>query len=306
MNLLRSGVSAVHLDDGFSVQPPSAQPATASKLLDWLAKPENEEAATIFAEWLAKSLKSCVEGSAPSQKEKREKMWEAYHQFRTSQNFVKAWSEFLETSIDVIPCPIFYQYVTQSIFNMLLKVELTCTQGCSASTTVTSLTYEEANALRYAAGYVPRALHKKLQRSAHPLRVELQLCLSDLVGEEDDDDDSQDWVRAIDRGGLKHVHSMTYHLFVAMELKLRQCLPNFIDIDRHINEDNDVLFYWCIISAEWEEEESKALLPMVTSMWVTIRGFAYTSAWMEEYKAAHHRSVRKSKGVRKQLLATRT
>ena len=50
-----------------------------------------------------------------------------------------------------------------------------------------SLTYEEANALRYTAGYIPRALAKKLKKSAHPLSEELSICLLDLV---DDDDDN--------------------------------------------------------------------------------------------------------------------
>ena len=39
----------------------------------------------------------------------------------------------------------------------------------------------------YAAGYIPRALHKRLKSSFHPLK-------------EDDDEESEDWIDLIDRG----------------------------------------------------------------------------------------------------------
>ena len=39
----------------------------------------------------------------------------------------------------------------------------------------------EANALRYAAGYVCRNLHKKLKSASHPHKNELILCLLGLV-----------------------------------------------------------------------------------------------------------------------------
>ena len=70
-----------------------------------------------------------------------------------------------------------------------------------------SLSYEEQNALRYAAGYIPRALTKKLRTSSHPLKDQLTLCLIDLTDDADDiSSDSQDWINLTDRGGLKHVH----------------------------------------------------------------------------------------------------
>ena len=51
----------------------------------------------------------------------------------------------------------------------------------------------------------------------------LALCLLDLLddGEESDIDESEDWIQLIDRGGLTNVNDVTYHLFVAMELEIR-------------------------------------------------------------------------------------
>ncbi len=85
-----------------------------------------------------------------------------------------------------------------------------------------SLDYEEKNALRYTV----RALTKVLQRSAHPLKEELRLCLTELTEDETRDgvDESEEWTRSIDRGGLKHVNDTTYMFFATMELVL-QAVP---------------------------------------------------------------------------------
>ena len=81
--------------------------------------------------------------------------------------------------------------------------------------------------MRYAAGYVPRSLNKKLAKSAHPHKKDLLLCLpNSLAQEEDLDDDSSDWISAIDRGGLTKVNNDTYQLFVAMEMELRKQLAS--------------------------------------------------------------------------------
>ena len=66
-----------------------------------------------------------------------------------------------------------------------------------------SLSYEEKNALRYTAGYIPRALKKKIDRFSHPLKKELLLCLLDLSEEFGIEGESCERINSIDRGGLK-------------------------------------------------------------------------------------------------------
>ena len=56
-----------------------------------------------------------------------------------------------------------------------------------------------------------------------------------------------------------------------------------------------------MISADWEEE-GDVLLQMIIEHWVTVRGFSYTSAFLEKYKQANKKMVQKSKGTRKNLL----
>ena len=125
-----------------------------------------------------------------------------------------------------------------------------------------NLTYEERNALQYAAGYIPIALTKKLKHSSHHLKEKLVLCLTGTTHRADVEegissgDDSEDWVLQIDRGGLKHVNSNIYMVVVAMELVLQRLLraPEVVDnIKRRATEEmlkNEyVLFYWPLPSA---------------------------------------------------------
>ena len=155
-----------------------------------------------------------------------------------------------------------------------------------------SITTQELNALRYAAGYIPRALLKKLKKSAHPLKDELQLCLLDLLDDGDEEGGTaEEWVNLIDRGGLKCINESTFQVMVAMELELRKHLqpqesPNFVrDVTQHILENEDVQFHWCLVGCDWEKEEAEALLQEVVKLWVTIRGFSYASAWVEKFKS---------------------
>ena len=66
--------------------------------------------------------------------------------------------------------------------------------------------------------------------------------------------------------------------------------------------DEDVLFYWAIVSADWGVKDSNMLLQEIVEHFVTIRGFSFASGWMEKYKKATKKSTQKSKGLRKQLV----
>ena len=67
-------------------------------------------------------------------------------------------------------------------------------------------------------------------------------------------------------------------------------------------ECDEVKYHWNMLSVSWELEEGKALFPMITELWVTMCGFAYASAWVEQYKQEARKCTQKSKGFRKHLL----
>ena len=129
-----------------------------------------------------------------------------------------------------------------------------------------TLSYEEKNALRYAAGYVPRNLLNKIKRSSKLSNV-LELYLMELI-EEDGAvyDESQDWVTLLNRGGLNLVNTKTFMLMSAMELIVRKILKSSSptknvkqELIREVSLDESVKSHWNTISAEWGEEESNGM-----------------------------------------------
>ena len=305
-------MNAVLTDNGFKTKSTSAANAlkTAEELSPWLVQSENQHTVSTFATQLTTSFRKCfvVTGSR-SQKLRREKMWGHYLKLRTLDTFRREWQKFLGKGTSTPSCPIFYQYVTDVVFNEMIKQQYPIEKTQSTTSEVT-LTRDEVNALRYAAGYVPRALRQKLHKSAHPLKDELTLCLLDLLDDGDEEHDSScDWIQLIDRGGLTHVNNVTYDAFLSMELELRKHLrreqpPNFREVAEIIKNNDDVQFSWSLVAADWEEEEAQALLSLIIDLWITIRGFSFASSWIEKYKTEHKKSTQKSKAVRKQLCAS--
>ena len=189
------------------------------------------------------------------------------------------------------------------MFKELIKLHHPLTHTAPA-TSSTPLTYEETNALRYAAGYVPRLLKKKLKKSKHPLREDMQLCLLDLLDDGDEEtDESQDWVYLINRGGLILVNNATFEVFVAIEYELRKHIhhgqsPNLDRITTAILDNEDVLFLWSMLSSDWVEDSASALLYMIVNQWIKIRAFSCASAWLEEFKVSQKKTTQKYKGIR--------
>ena len=152
-----------------------------------------------------------------------------------------------------------------------------------------------------------KILEEKLTKSAHPHKKDLLLCLPNLLSQEEDiDDDSSDWIRAIDRGGLTKVSNYIYQLFVTMEIELRKQLASTEvlvlsqDIKQAMLQNDSVQFFYSVDSGEWEEVGS-VLLEMIVNEWVTIRGFSFTSAWIEKFKQEAKMTTEKSKRVEKAI-----
>ena len=67
---------------------------------------------------------------------------------------------------------------------------------------------------------------------------------------------------------------------------------------------DDVQFYWLITTADFDIDESEvhtALLKEIVQLYVTIRGFAYSSFWVEKYKQSTKKSTQRSKSLRRDL-----
>ena len=56
-----------------------------------------------------------------------------------------------------------------------------------------------------------------------------------------------------------------------------------------------------MLTAEIEEIHAQTVLDMLVSLWVTIRGFSFASAFIEMYKQEKKKGLQRSKALRKDI-----
>ena len=284
---------------------------TASQVIQWTSKAENEKKLDTFSKAVVGQLQACLPKTAKLRKTDKEAMWRNYYRLRTSASFQSLWKSFLTKDIGAESVqPLFYQYVVEKTFQMLLEVKFQ-THISKKTLDPKPLTYEEGNALRYVAGYVCHKVRKKITESKHPMKDKLLLCLMDLCDEDEEVSNSADWVHAVDRGGLTHVSENTYQLFERMEMIVRTVFneekaPTMSEgvkgeLHSMIVSDDDIAFYWCMLTVEVEEAEGKVLLGMITELYINVRGFSFSKSLMEMYKQETKRCTQKAKSLRRKL-----
>lgn len=202
------------------------------------------------------------------------------------------------------------QSVNRHLFNVIL-LETKSSSSLSCEATPVVMGSEEENAVRYASGYVAMKLMKDLMKKDTESAAQSVECLSHMAVDGEEADFyayTREWVQAVDRGGLFHINDPTFFFFRSVEMATQALLPNHlrnsstISLQQKITKDEDVQFYWSMVSVDIEDEtESLKLLQSIVELWVKIRGFSITSAWMEQYKRASQRVTKAQKGLRKQL-----
>ena len=288
----------------------------ATKLLSLSQATESQPKFSAFAEQLF-ILLGPIFATKPNKslKIQREQMWCAYHSLRTSSTFIQRWSTFiLTTTGELQPNTILIQYVTDQFFHRLIRCQFSLADDQVVPAQQQPLTYEERNALHYTAGAVCCTLIKRLTKSKHPSKGDLLIGIGDLCcddNDEDDENDAKEWEELIDRGGLCHIKDETYQLFHAMELLVRQHLTiqraseltpgSRSELEKKVLEDEEVLFAWSIASVELDDKTSTVLLKMIVELWLTIRGFSFAGAFIEQYKNATKKGLQRSKALRKNV-----
>ena len=97
-----------------------------------------------------------------------------------------------------------------------------------------------------------------------------------------------------------------------MEIKILELLPNHLSslgekkfLTDTILSDPEVQFNWCMLATYiTKEEDALELLYFIIECWVTMRGFALTSMWLEEYKRASAKNSKQRKGLHTELRET--
>ena len=100
-------------------------------------------------------------------------------------------------------------------------------------------------------------------------------------------------------------------LFTAMECevrdhfhvdKLEAMKDGYKDkITLAVTNNDEVLFHWCMLTAETADSDAEIILPMLIDLWVTIRGFSFAGSWLEIYKKKKKKALQRSKALRKRI-----
>lgn len=121
----------------------------------------------------------------------------------------------------------FYQHVTQELFELIISKKLKIKETVSTDSTV-SLSTEEENVVRYIGGYVIRMLKKALHS---PKDKEIMDTLDMLTKSSEQssscDHGSEQWTEALDRGGLIHISDEAFECFYAIEVGIRRHLNKY-------------------------------------------------------------------------------
>ena len=156
----------------------------------------------------------------------------------------------------------------------------------SKSGALRELSMIEENAIYYSAGYVVLQRYKADNRENVDVIVKALLNMLGINHPNIEPFSSylsyvKVWIDTTDHGGLKHVSEDTFRCFKALELVTYELLKKGATktevIDQAENNEN-VQFYWDLITHEFTSEVSTTLLHDVVSLWFTIRGFAVTSS----------------------------
>ena len=190
--------------------------------LGWMR--DNSKRFEMFASTLLSHLNSCFKhrtGGRIDSQAAREKMWTKFQAVRTSPEFKSLWeSFFLEAGVTAPVPAVMYQSVSDKLFQYCIQ------QYCPLPTTLPfqsdsgsqQLTYEEENALRYAAGYVLKSVRKKAS-----MQKALQQAIDTIAQNGSIDDTmSTEWLCLVDRGGLVNISDDLYCVFLAIELEVRK------------------------------------------------------------------------------------
>ena len=286
------------------------------KLLS-LSSSENKEFVK-FCEDITTLLISCFDSAkrCTLNSTKRDRLWKAYVRVCTEQ-IPSLWKQF-GTKVNFTATeqdPLLIQSTIKYVFENMLKEYFGSTRAVPASRPADEqFTPDELNALRYACGYVPHKLLKKYEKRGDEKANQFEMCLSEMSVAGDSSDllaYTTKWFDLVNRGGLFPLNEQSYWFFCSVERVVRQQLTELSKrqaeniketVGKAVLEDEDVVFYWSLISQDIEEEASSVeLLGEIVQLWTTIRGFSLAAHWLEIYKKASGTLTSKKTGLRKEL-----
>ena len=184
-----------------------------------------------------------------------------------------------------------------------------------------TMSADEMNALRYMCGFIPYKLLRKYGSSESArckafCSVLEQLRHSDpsashtSTSEEKamlDTSDTQAWLSRVNRGSLFQVTETAFEFFTVVERCVRDYMPPVLlrnegtveSVRSTITQNHDVTLFWTTLTSadETDSDILAELLLEIFSLFMTIRGFAIATSWLESYKREKCLRVSKSRSL---------
>ena len=150
---------------------------TAAQAAEWMRDASNKDQLTSFCEKLGTQLRQCLKCN--HKKFDRDTIRRLYHQVRTSDGFVKDWSQLFNDSAGNL-YPFLYEHVTDIMFTELIKFEVSQISDDTVEDVTPKLTVMEQNALRYICRYVCRKISESIDSTAGEEKADLTYALMEL------------------------------------------------------------------------------------------------------------------------------
>lgn len=287
-------------------------------ILEAAKDPNNKETLQRFSHQLFALLQSPLQlQSSATMAKRRELMWTKYINLRESV-LPGLWKSLLVEMkcSDIMREPLFMELVNESVFEELTKAMYTPAEEQRNTPADTNFSKDEQNILRYACGYVAMKLHRRYLKQHGIKAATFAECLEHMEVEGPTSSllaYTREWVDQTNRGGLFDISDAGYFLFVVIEVAMRDKLLDRLTpssqtpdskegIIRFVTSDSDVLFHWEMLSVDIENAQNSAeLLEEIVKLWLTIRGFSISRAWIEDYKVLVSQATAKKKSLRKHL-----
>ena len=282
-----------------------------------IGRSEHSKALERFCKELFQGISSCNAEPAASTDDRRERSYQLFYERRIGC-LKELWNDFHGILQLPQPDPLWTQIVNRLLFNQDLvrcigeDVRREHQPTLSAVSATDELGSDEENIIRYIAGYIPYKLMKVYEKKDTQEDANVLDCLSEMAISGPVDDFyayTQEWTRAINRGGLFEVKDSVFTFFRKLDILMRAVLPQHLlggsvskeGVHARILNDQDLLFNWDILTGQLSHQKAIVLLQEIIDLWLTIRGHAFAKQLMEEHKADKEKVTRKSKSFRGQM-----
>ncbi|XP_041461898.1 uncharacterized protein LOC121413213 [Lytechinus variegatus] len=209
----------------------------------------------------------------------------------------------------------FQQYVLRAMLEKIMKDSVK--EDFDAGAPVDKLSREEEQALRYLAGYIPFALHRRYSKLQSNPAKELAAFLNGWRKDDDDDTNADTflhytsvWLTYQNRGGLFVVSDNVYLFFRSIEFVSRRlfvgnCLQGGETIKekliKHLCGSTHVQRMWGVLSSELCKNLAESLFQTIIQYWIKIRVSAYVRSYVSIVKNQERNDRKSKKSLRKGL-----